>query len=301
MVKTWSERLEERRRVGAGVEELLALGLRVIPVHHPWSGKPRWARDWNERQHRGKRPLVRWKGLNKGGLELARIRSWFTGGGSWLVNAAVLTGRGWGFVVIDVDSEAALEWGMAKLPTTPMVTLTSEKGRFRGEHWYYRVGEGMGRIGNRVKIRVDGDRIIDLDVRGDGGNAVAPGSRHASGIIYQQRERWTPALLEAVPMLDFLEMLGRRRPAPLEVRDSAGDAFERAKRWMAKRDRAVAGQGGDAFTYSTACFLVGNFGLTDGEAYSLLEVWNEGNLPPWSPRELLEKIRNARAYGQCSG
>ena len=61
---------------------------------------------------------------------------------------------------------------------------------------------------------------------------------------------------------------------------------------------AVAGEHGDLHTFRVCCRVVRGFDLTDDEAMSLLREWNDCCAPPWSERELLEKVRNARRYGR---
>jgi hypothetical protein len=44
--------------------------------------------------------------------------------------------------------------------------------------------------------------------------------------------------------------------------------------------------------------VVRGFALADDDAMSVLREWNARCAPPWSERELLEKVRNARRYGR---
>jgi hypothetical protein len=85
-------------------------------------------------------------------------------------------------VGVDLDSVDALRWARHNLPESPLRTKTS-----KGEHWLYRAPEVA--IGNRAKLRIDGQRI-DIDVRGDGGNLVCAPSVHPSGFVYQQLGQW---------------------------------------------------------------------------------------------------------------
>src|SRR5262249_46620291 len=61
---------------------------------------------------------------------------------------------------------------------------------------------------------------------------------------------------------------------------------------------AIQGQNGDNHTYVVCCRVVRDFGLSDSEALGLLLPWNSRCQPPWTERELEEKIRNARRYGE---
>lgn len=68
---------------------------------------------------------------------------------------------------------------------------------------------------------------------------------------------------------------------------------ERARRYVAKLDGAVAGAGGHAATFHVACVLVQGFGLSGPEALSILREYNIRCDPPWSESELAHKIAGA--------
>lgn len=78
----------------------------------------------------------------------------------------------------------------------------------------------------------------------------------------------------------------------LETRDM--DLIERARRYVGKMEGSVSGAGGHAACFSAACALVKGFGLTEGEALSLMrEEFNPKCAPAWSEKELLHKVRQA--------
>ena len=84
------------------------------------------------------------------------------------------------------------------------------------------------------------------------------------------------------------------RPRP----SAQPDVLERARRYLAAVPPAVAGQRGDVRTFHVCCRLARGFGLTIGDALSLLTVWNVRCDPPWSERELLAKLDHANRYGR---
>ena len=51
-------------------------------------------------------------------------------------------------------------------------------------------------------------------------------------------------------------------------------------------------------TFQVCCRLVRGFRLSDGEALGVLAGWNARCRPPWTERELADKIRRARQYGR---
>ena len=73
---------------------------------------------------------------------------------------------------------------------------------------------------------------------------------------------------------------------------------ERARRYLARIDPAIAGQHGDAQTFRVCCRIVRGFALSDEEALDVLSEWNFRCKPPWSERELRDKIARARRYGK---
>jgi hypothetical protein len=76
------------------------------------------------------------------------------------------------------------------------------------------------------------------------------------------------------------------------------DVVERARRYLGALPPAVSGQHGDVTTFRACCRLVRGFLLDDAEAFALIREWNARCAPPWSERELMDKIRRARRYGR---
>ena len=89
-------------------------------------------------------------------------------------------------------------------------------------------------------------------------------------------------------------------PAPRDVPvvHLAADRLEQARRYLAAIPPAISGQHGDLQTFRVCCRLVRGFALTDADAFCLLSDWNAGCQPPWSERELRDKLRHARHYGR---
>ena len=81
-------------------------------------------------------------------------------------------------------------------------------------------------------------------------------------------------------------------------RGDVADRAARAQRFLLAVEPAVAGQHGDLRTFRICCRVVRGFELSDHEAISVLSEWNARCQPPWSERELLIKVQNARKYGR---
>jgi hypothetical protein len=76
------------------------------------------------------------------------------------------------------------------------------------------------------------------------------------------------------------------------------DVLQRARRYLARVEPAVAGQHGDLHTFRVCCRIVRGFGLSALEALPVLQEWNARCEPPWTDRELLDKLQRARRYGR---
>jgi hypothetical protein len=75
-------------------------------------------------------------------------------------------------------------------------------------------------------------------------------------------------------------------------------AAARARAYLSRVPPAVAGDHGDLHTFQTCCRVVRGFALDDDEALAVLAEWNARCQPPWTERELREKIRSARRNGR---
>ncbi len=85
---------------------------------------------------------------------------------------------------------------------------------------------------------------------------------------------------------------------PVQASDCDAHVLERARRYLAAVPPAISGQHGDVHTFRVCCRLVRGFALDDADALDLLSAWNMRCQPPWSERELVDKLRSARRYGR---
>jgi hypothetical protein len=76
------------------------------------------------------------------------------------------------------------------------------------------------------------------------------------------------------------------------------DAYIRARRYLEALPPAIAGEHGDLHTFRVCCRMVRGFALSDADAASLLADWNARCRPPWTDRELKDKVSRARQYGR---
>lgn len=258
---------------------LTRLGLSVIPVPRPRPGAAKgFPGD-------GKVPSIAWKRFQLTRPTEAELRTWF----ATEQNLAVVTGAVSGVVVVDADSPEAVSWVKRNMLRTPWRVRTA-----RGLHLYYR-HPGVP-VSNKARICTKAGALA-LDVRGDGGYVIGPGSVHASGAGYTAEGNWSePSTNLPAFWIGLLE-----RPRKTPTQDSPrprpeGDVVERARRYLAAIPVPVIGEGSDRATLSAACRLVRGFALTEAEACSLLWDW-AGGRPGWTREWVERKVANALAYG----
>jgi hypothetical protein len=260
---------------------LLRLGLSVFPVPRPRPGVPQGM------PGDGKVPALAWLAYQTRLPTEAEVIDWF---GDAPLNSAVITGAVSGFVVIDADEPEAWRWIVRHLPYTPWQTQTA-----RGFHFWYR-HPGIP-VPNRARLETPEGRLA-IDVRGDGGYVIAPGSVQASGAMYLEAGDWTEPR-EQVPRF-WPGWIARpvARPSPLPARGPrpTGDVIDRARRYLAAIPRPEIGRGSDTETLYAACRLVRGFDLGETDATALLWEW-AGGRAGWTHEWIAEKVRHAVRYG----
>lgn len=276
------------------------MGWRVVPLHAVREdgactcGRPECHTD-NPKSSAGKHPrLADW--TKEATNDPATIEGW-----RWPAwNIGIATGAGSGFVVLDVDgaegraSLTALESEHGPLPATTQ----AETGR-GGTHYLF---EHPGfRVANSAKKLAPG-----LDVRGDGGQIVAPPSRTTGAY------RWIvpPWQTAPAPLPEWfrvrlewggLDQAGALKSSPPPSRGyfppATAAVLAAAREALAAHGPAVEGQGGDAHTFVAAALLMHEFALTQDEAWPLLAEWNTTCRPPWAEDDLRAKLHGGQRYG----
>jgi putative DNA primase/helicase len=266
----------------------------------------------------GKHPLT-WDGLKSATTDAEQIAFWWTC--HHTLNVGVATGECSGIFVLDIDINSAkhgdvslsqLEAQHSPLPPT-VEAITGSGGRhliFKHPGFTVANKQNSGSLGHGI------------DVRGDGGYIVAPGSRHKSGGVYQWKAGHSPDDLSPAEapawLIGLLQSGGQREvadPADASVADpnpktAASDnsadtraLLEAARAYLSKCEPAITGDGGDGHTFSVAGHLDA-FQLPDGTKLSIdqitavmMEEWNGTCSPPWTRSELRKKVESGVKNG----
>ena len=149
----------------------------------PERSAPLPAIDWHGLYDRGwsifplkpgsKEPAMPWKRFQTERATPEEIARWAMTD----CNVAIVTGTISDLVVLDCDTEDAIAEA-EKLGISDALTVRTSKGR----HFYY--CHPGGNVPNRASFR------SGMDLRGDGGFVVGPGSVHPDGSVYSELESW---------------------------------------------------------------------------------------------------------------
>lgn len=202
-------------------------------------------------------------------------------------NVGIVTGDG--IVVLDVDVKNGTD-GRASLRDMPPLPATfTVRTPSGGLHYYFRTDREFGNSASKL--------APGIDVRGRGGQVVAPGS-----VIDGKRYE----IEKDVPLAELPSWLAERFSASPARDVAAGtvigdldtpEAINLARAMLAKAAPAIEGQGGNSHTFATACKVL-DFGLSNDTAFEIMQDWNDRCEPPWDDEELERIIANARAYRQ---
>lgn len=221
-----------------------------------------------------------------GALTEEELERTFRPGFNLGIHTGLVKGAQYPLVGVDLDNEAALIWAKENLPPTPWRTITA-----KGEHWLYlHPGEGHV-LPNKAHVGA-----MAIDIRGDGGNLVAPFSIHPNGHVYVEAEPWQgiPPVFEPTwfpaPVLPPPPPIART----ITLLDEYEYVMRRAEKWLAEVPGAVSGQGGDNQTWTVALGLVRGFVLRPTDAWYLLTQYNQRCSPPWNEKALRHKLEMAQ-------
>lgn len=315
--------LDERHRMKTQQECLQRiyrdLEFNVIPVSGKFPPCESWKRWESERLpvttlcDWGKKRLFQKKNGGRYRLGEDRILNWGlpTGHKPYSRSPAI--------VVIDTDDEEAERVVSERCPFTPVKQQTGSGGW----HRIYRRPEKsqIDYISNRQKTVIDG-RTYNIDIRGDHGYILCPGSIHPkTDQIYAWDQPWTPELIKSCPVYD-LAWIPDERESSKRCRQTSSvvsmhfdveeeneaewlpvvdDRRSQFRSYLKVRPGAKQGQGADNYCLALAITGLHGFALPAEDVFDELFDWGKredqfdeySGWYPWSAAEIQHKINSA--------
>lgn len=238
-------------------------------------------------------PVDEWKCYQDQRAKLAQVEQWAAQGKRFGIACGPVSN----LAVIDTDNEIAEQWAKDNLPRTPWMVKTAQ-----GFHRYYRF-PGLHPIRNTVKLELNGEKV-GPDVRGYGGQVVAPGSLHydddqnETGYIYAPLN-WPWSTDDEVPVFPVEYLPKPEEPkvyAEPRTLETVSDPYETAQKWLDARPTPSKGER-DNECYVAACHMYG-FGLSNPEVFTLVWNWNCGASDPLTEREVRKCVNSAETRRQ---
>lgn len=205
-----------------------------------------------------KTPAISWKVYQTRKSTMEELSGWFSSGKN---NIGIVTGKISDLVVIDIDSEAGLEFAKRNgFPDTPSVQTG------KGRHLYYKYPAEI-----EVRNFQKRDDLEGIDLRGDGGYVVAPPSLHSSGSVYEWIDGKGLGDLPLSPQFPEMILIKQNEKTPIKE-------FLRG---------VPEGRRNDSL-FRTICTLK-KTGLNYDECLNLAHAINGRNRPPL-PEDEVERI-----------
>ena len=140
--------------------------------------------------------VEKWKPFQTERASIDRIYEWYQKFRGY--NYAIITGKVSGIVVLDADDENAEAFVNTRCLPTPIRQIS---GSGHGSHYVYR--HPMTRQIRNIQKITDKGIKFNLDLRGDGGLFVGPGSIHEkTKLAYRETQIWSKELLLQTPIFD---------------------------------------------------------------------------------------------------
>lgn len=197
-----------------------------------------------------------------------------------------------GATVFDLDvkpgidgRDSAREAGLPYLDAETVRALTPRGG----SHVYF-----AGTVPTRIGV------LPGVDIKSAKAYVIAP---PALGRVWEADA--SPWDVPLAPVPAWLRALAEGPPrdnvkpedAP-DDEDAPAGMLARAHAYVARIPGAVSGQNGHKATFTAALAAVRGFGLSTREGVEVLTRYNERCSPRWTQKELLHKVRTARADGR---
>lgn len=182
-------------------------------------------------------------------------------------NIAIMTGKISNLAVIDLDGETAVTATKGILKPTWIVETQ------RGFHYYYRPPKG-------VVIRNATNVLPGVDIRGEGGFVIAPGSIHASGKEYTWYFR-EGEIVDAFPVSLINGKVNKNLEA---IKKEMTDWIDIAKQGV------ESGKRNDVCARLSGYYIGKGYAITD--VIDLMQAWNLKNTPPLDSDEVSRTVNS---------
>lgn len=221
---------------------------------------------------RGKETVEKWRKWQDDDMPPAQQEYWLNSANYQNCNYALLTGKQ--VVVVDADSDDAVEFVRENLTHTPRRVITS-----KGKHFYYQVDPNYP-----VRNGVNPDLRIDL--RGRGGYVIAPGGIHESGHVYTRDDDpdvdvWWGSLPK-LSAADLRKIKSFNEPAPGPVDTNLSFNVKDAGVSEGNRNHKAAAEAGRLFRQ----------GLSFDAVLEQVLQWNTYNSPPLGRDEVERTVKS---------
>lgn len=247
---------------------------------------------------RSKLPIIKaWQTLR---LDYHELQRYFRG----RCNLGVLLGEPSNWLIdVDLDHQLAVDLAAEFLPATGSIFGRKSKPR---SHWLYIVTAPAAT--KKEQAVIDSKKAMLVEFRSTGCQTVFPPSFHEKGESIEWATDGEPTklapevLLSAVAALanevrkrlgvpDVAEFKPRKVAIGPMVRATTSDV-ERCRRYVAKLPPAISGSLGHHACFHAACECF-RFGLEDGDAWAILQEYNDRCRPPFGERALRHKLDSA--------
>lgn len=240
-----------------------------------------------------KRPMINWSPFQKRLPTAQEVSEWFD---KWPdANIGIVTGKLSNLVVFDLDSEGAVDYADAE----GGFPLTAKVRTGKGYHVYV---QHPG-----FEIKNDVNEELDIDIRADGGYAVAPPSIHGSGVRYMWEDGLSINEIDPAPcepwMDDYLKILAQsssQSKLQKQTTSKPSKSADTASKSKAKGDYAEILINGavEGMRNHTAARLIGHLfgkGNDEGVIWAMVKQWNtEKNIPSLDESELRNTFESIR-------
>jgi predicted P-loop ATPase len=210
------------------------------------------------------------------------------------------TGHGNGFFVVDLDvgvtKDGVPKDGINRFialaagrPVPDTLSVVSPSG---GVHLYFRLPPDL------YVPKTIGELGLGIDIIGEGGFVVGPGSPHKKGGVYRE---------EPGPLCDapdwFLPLVVKETKPPKELSTEHRTieptfpkgihAIAWAREYLARAEPAIEGQDGSGRLFHVCCHLMYSALPLDVLRQLVEDVYNPRCEPPWSTEEIEHKLEDA--------